>query len=154
MIKLKKKPKTLAIMLVLALGVLFAFQMNPVLANTPEIIDIEYYTSGNNTFVRITVLHSASAASSHYVETVRWDIDGTFEEQTLEPQPDDPDDFFVEYNLGEVTGTPTVRARAIDTTGTFSIWSERVMIPEFPTLSLLLILAIVSIAVLLFRSRL
>jgi hypothetical protein len=141
-------------MLVLALAVLFTFQMNPVWANTPEVWDIEYYTIENNTFVRITVYHDRTGFEgdidpNHYVEQALFDIDGTVEEVALEVQSTEV--FTVEYNLGEVTGTPTVRARVYCTFNGLSAWSDAVVVPEFSTLSLLLIFAMVSIAVLLFR---
>ncbi len=150
----KKKSKTFAIMLVLALAVLFTFQMNPVWANTPDVTNVEYYSIGNNTFVRITVYHVRTGFEgdidpNHYVEQALFDIDGTVEDVALEAQSTEV--FTVEYNMGEVTGAPTVRARVDCTSHGLSAWSDTVVVPEFSTLSLLLILAMVSIAVLLFR---
>ncbi|MCW4001808.1 MAG: PEF-CTERM sorting domain-containing protein [Candidatus Bathyarchaeota archaeon] len=153
----KKKPKTLAIMLVLALAVLFAFQMNPVLADVPDVTSIEWHTSGIDTFLNITVEH-ASPDSTHYVDLVTVSITeadaGTiYDDVTLGPQSTET--FFVEYNLGEVTeyDTYTIQAKATCTSHGEGSWSGAVVIPEFSTLSLLLIFAIVSIAAFLFRSK-
>ena len=151
----KKKPKTLAIMLVLALAVLFTFQMNPVLADIPEVTNIETYTVGVDTFLNITVEH-ASPTSSHYVDLVEVEIvdEGTaIEDVALGPQSTET--FFVQYNLGAVDEyyEPTCRARASCTSHGEGSWSSALYIPEFSTLTLLLILAIVSIAVLLFRAN-
>ena len=153
----KKKPKTLAIMLVLALAVLFTFQMNPVLADIPEVTNIETYTVGVDTFLNITVEH-ASPDSTHYVDLVDVSItesdSGTiYDDVALGPQSTET--FFVQYNLGAVDEyyEPTCRARASCTSHGEGSWSSVLYIPEFSTLTLLLILAIVSIAVLLFRAN-
>ncbi|UCD27012.1 MAG: hypothetical protein JSV75_02515 [Candidatus Bathyarchaeota archaeon] len=155
--KSRKKPKALAIMLVLALAVLFTFQMNPVLANVPDVTSIEWYTSGLNTYLNITVEHT-SPDSTHYVDNVEVeykeaDAGSIFDDIALGPQSTET--FFVEYNLFEVTEYDTyiVRARATCTTHGEASWSAEVTVPEFSTLSLLLILAIASIAVLLLRSN-
>ncbi len=154
----KKKSKTFAIMLVLALAVLFAFQMNPVCAGTPEVWNIEYYTIENNTFVTITAYHVRTGFEgeidpNHYVDKAIFEINGTLEEVALEAQSTET--FFVEYDMGEVMENETynVRARVDCTFHGLSVWSDTMVIPEFSTLSLLLVLAMVSIAVLLFKSR-
>ncbi|UCD26631.1 MAG: hypothetical protein JSV75_00370 [Candidatus Bathyarchaeota archaeon] len=147
----KKKPKTFAITLVLALGVLVAFQINLVLADIPDVTSIEPWTSGTDTILNITVRH-ASPTPTHYVDAVEVDIDGTVEAVFLGPQSTET--FLVQYNMGEVTDTPPVQARAFCTWHGWSVWSQPVVVPEFLALSLLLILVIVSIAVLLARSKL
>ncbi|UCD26548.1 MAG: hypothetical protein JSV75_06610 [Candidatus Bathyarchaeota archaeon] len=156
----KKKAKTLGIMLVLALAVLFTFQMNPVLANIPEVTSIEHYTSGVDTYLNITVEH-ASPDSTHYVDQVtiylRDEILGEVDErdEDLSLGPQSTETFFVQYEVGVVDEyyTPNVRAKGFCTTHGEGSWSSFVNVPEFSTLSLLLILAIASIAVLLFRSK-
>jgi hypothetical protein len=147
----KKKSKTLAIMLILDLAALFAFQINLVSADIPDVNSVEPWTSGTDTILNITVRH-ASPTSSHYVDLVEVDIDENVEDIYLGPQSTEI--FLVQYNMGEVADTPTVQARAFCTFHGYGSWSQPVVVPELSALSLFLIPAIVSIAVLLFRSKL
>ncbi|UCB60828.1 MAG: hypothetical protein JSV75_04325 [Candidatus Bathyarchaeota archaeon] len=148
--ELKKKPKTLTILLVLALAVLFAFQTNLVLADIPDVTSVEPWTSGTDTILNITVRH-ASPTPTHYVDAVEVDIDGTVEAVYLEGQSTET--FLAQYNMGEVTDTPAVQARAFCTWHGWSSWSQPVVVPEFSTIYLFLFLAFVSIAILLVRSK-
>jgi len=59
----------------------------------------------------------------------------------------------VQFNIGELTEEPTVRARAVCTIHGWSSWSNSVQVPEFSLIQPILILAIVSIAVLLLKSK-
>lgn len=137
-------------MLFLALTVITGFQINLVLADIPTVKSIEPWTSETDTILNITVRH-ALPLPSHYVDKVEVEIDGTVIAVPLTPQSTVT---FVEpYNMGEVTDTPTVQARAHCNLHGWSDWSESLEVPEFLTISLLLILAIVSIAVLLFRAN-
>ena len=146
----RKRPKSLAIILFSALVVLFAFQINPVLADVPTVESIEPWTSGTDTILNITIRHG-SPSSGHFVWQIEVDIDGTVHIKELEPQLTVT--FVAQYNMSELVGTPTVKVRADCNLHPWSDWSEPVMVPEFSTISLLLILAIVSIAVLLLKSR-
>ena len=146
----RKRPKSLVIMLVLALAVLFAFHINPVLADVPTVESVEPWTSGTDTILNITVRHGLPA-SGHFVWQIEVDIDGTVHIMELEPQSTVT--FVVQYNMSELVGTPTVKVRADCNLHGWSGWSEPVVVPEFSTISLLLILAIVSMAVLLRKSR-
>ena len=60
--------------------------------------------------------------------------------------------FSVQYNMGEVTGTPTVRARAVSLQTQYE-WTEPIIIPEFSLIHLAPILAVISIAILLMKSK-
>ena len=152
-----KRKKSLVIGLLLALSAIICFQINPVLADVPSVLSIEPWTSGtdtmwaraHDTILNITVSH-ASPTSSHYVDKVEVDIDGNVHDVNLTPQSTVT--FVVQYNMGEVTDTPTVQARAFYTVHGWSGWSEAVVVPEFTFIHLLLILSVMSIAVLLLRS--
>ena len=142
--------KSLFIMLFLALATITGFQINPVLADVPTVESIEPWTSETDTILNITVRH-ASPSSSHYVDKVEVDIDGAVHDIDLTPQSTLT--FVEQYNMGEVVDTPTVQARAHCTFHGWSGWSEPVEVPEFSSIHLLLVLAIVSFAVLLLRSK-
>ena len=137
-------------MLFLALSVFFVFQINPILADVPTVESVEPWASGTDTILNITIRHGFPS-SDHYVFETEVDIDGTVHLIELEPQSTTT--FIVQYNMSELVGTPTVRVRADCNLHGWSGWSEPVVVPEFSTISLLLILAIVSMAVLLRKSR-
>ena len=124
--EIKKKPKTLAIMLVLVLAVLFTFQINPVLADVPEVISVEHYTVGNNTFLNITIYHD-SPGPDNYVSLVEIKIDSNVEERTLRMQTKWT--FSIQYNMSEVTDAPVIQARALCDRHGWSSWSQPVVIP-------------------------
>lgn len=137
-------------MLFLALTMIAGFQIKLALADIPTVENVEPWTSGSDTILNITVRH-ALPLTSHYVDKVEVDIDGTIHDVALTPQSTVT---FVEpYNMGEVTDTPTVQVRAHCNLHGWSGWSDPLAVPEFSTVSLLLILAIVSIAALLLRSK-
>jgi hypothetical protein len=149
----KIKPKPLTIMLILALAVFFTFQMNPVLANVPQVVSVQPYQHITDTLINVTIYH-ASPDSSHYVNLVELNIEGEgVEELPLSSQSEET--FIAQFNIGvtDEYRMPYVTARATCTQHGSGDWSTAVIAPEFPTLSLLLVLAIVSIAALLFRSK-
>ena len=47
----RKRPKSLVVLLVLALAVLFVFHINPVLADVPTVESVEPWTSGADTIL-------------------------------------------------------------------------------------------------------
>lgn len=146
----RREKKSLFIMLFLALTMITGFRINSVLADVPTVESIEPWTSETDNILNITVRHS-SPTSSHYVDKVEIDIDGAVNNVDLTPQSKVT--FVVQYNMGEVVDTPTVQARSHCTLHGWSGWSESVEIPEFSTVHLLLVLAIVTITVLFLRSK-
>lgn len=131
-----------------------ALQIRPVLALTPSVDVPVPWASGTHTILNITVRHDKTNPpfSDHYVDYVEVDIDGT--PHTINLEPPQPDQFFIiQYDMGEVTGAPTVRARAHCTYHGLSVYSPSIQVPEFSFSQLLLILAAISIAVVLLRSK-
>ncbi len=132
------------------------FQIHPVLADVPSVLSIEPWASGTDTILNITVRHS-SPTSSHYVNEVEVDVDGAVQDVNLTPQSTVT--FVVQYNVGQTSEEPTVRARAYCTIHGWSSWSNSEQVSDSSSTSLLPILgivsglAIVSIAVLLLRSK-
>ncbi len=126
------------------------FLIRPVLADVPSIENIEPWTSGSDTILNITVRHS-SPTFVHIVDLVSVDVDGNIQNVTLLSQ--DTVTFIVQFNMGEVLGTPTVSARARCTVHSWSSWSEPILIPEFTTVFLLFAVVSIPTIVLLLRSR-
>jgi len=142
--------KSLFLILFLALMAITGSQIHVVFADVPSVLIIEPWTSGTDTILNITVRHSSST-SSHYVNKVEVDVDGTVHDIDLIPQS--TVNFVVQFNMGELTEEPTVRARAVCTIHGWSSWSNSVQVPEFSLIQPILILAIVSIAVLFLKPK-
>ncbi len=148
MVENGKRTKRLVLVLLLALVATAIFQIRVALADVPSVVSIEPWTSETDTILNITVTHS-SPTSSHYVNKVEVDVNGTINDIDLTPQSTVT--FTVQYDLGELAVEVPVQARAYCTIHGWSNWSSPVVVPEFSFVQLLPILAGVSIAVLLLR---
>ncbi len=146
--------KSLFIMLFLATIIITGFQINPVLADVPTVENIEPWTSGTDTILNITIRHN-NPTTSHWVDKVEVDIDGLVQNINLPSTPlQSAPTFVMQFNMGELTTTPTVKSRAhCNLHGWSFSWSDPVEVPEFSPIHLLLVLAAVSTVVLLLRAR-
>lgn len=149
------KKVSLAIWLLLVLSAIICVNINPVSAQTTLTIDkIEWYTSGTDTILNFTVTHDPQGTGVYqplnFVDHLDVDIDGDI--QQVNTADYELTHFSVQYNMGEVTDTPTVRARAcsLQINGE---WCTPIVIPEFPLIHLLLILISISTAVVLLKSK-
>jgi hypothetical protein len=141
-------------LMLLVFATIAALQVRSVLALVPSVDAPVPWTSGTHTILNITIRHDKTNPpfSDHYVDYVEVDINGT--PHTINLEPPQPDDFFIiQYDMGEVTGTPTVKARAHCTYHGLSGFSPSVQVPELSFSQLLLILAIISITIVLLRSK-
>lgn len=148
--KIRGRDKRLYIALFLIYTAITSFQIQPVLADVPSVLGIEPWTSGTDTVLNITVRHSFPT-SSHYVDKAEVETDENVIGVDLTPQSTVT--FVVQYNMGEVAGTPTVEARAHCNLHGWSSWSEPIVVPEFSTIALLLILVTISIAIIFLRKK-
>jgi len=148
MVENGKRTARLVTVLLLTLAATALFQIRLALADVPSVLSIEAWTSETDTVLNITVTHS-SPTSSHYVNKVEVDANGTIHDIDLTPQSTVM--FVVQYDMGELTVEVSVQARAPCNLHGWSDWSSPVMVPEFSFVHVLPILAVVSIAVLLFR---
>ena len=145
--------KIVLIMLFLATIMITGFQINPVLADVSTVENIEPWTSGTDTILNITIRHN-NPTTSHYVNKVEVDIDGAVQNIDLPSTPlQSAPTFVMQFNMGELTTTPTVKAKANCNLHGSSGWSNPVEVPEFSPIHLLLVLVAVSTAVLLLRAR-
>jgi hypothetical protein len=149
----REKKVSLVLMLFLAFASIAAFQISHVLADIPHNISIQPWTSGTHTILNITITHGGGApTSSHYVNTVQVNVSGVVDDITLTPQSTVT--FVVQYDMGEITGTPTVQARADCTLHGWSGWTNPQSVPEFPLIALFPVFAVLMAAVLLLHSKL
>jgi len=123
----------------------------PAYADIPDVTSIVPLTSGADTILNITVRH-ALPSSSHYIYKLEVDVAGIVNTVDL-VSPQTTTTFVVQYNMGSLTTAPTVRARAFCIVHGVGQWSQQVVVSEFSALNILLVVAIVSVAVLLVKSR-
>jgi desulfoferrodoxin (superoxide reductase-like protein) len=130
--------------------IILSFQMGLVSADIPDVVSIEPWTNGAETILNITVRHIFGGG--HFVNQVDVDIDGSI--QTIPVAPPQPALIFVvQYNMGEVAGTPSVQARARCNLHGWSVWSEPILVPEFSAIPLLLVLCAVTFAALFLKLK-
>jgi hypothetical protein len=114
----EKMKKILALFL-LVMSAIICFSINPVsAAQTLNIDSIVPYTRGTDTILNITITHQSPLAlpgewvDLDYVDHIEIEIDGAFPYITVNTADYQLTHFTVQYNMGEISGTPTVRVRA------------------------------------------
>lgn len=146
---MSRHAKSSVVILLMVLTITIAFESRPALATIPSLDTPIPWTSGTHTILNITIHHDTTLLPSpdHYINQVEVDIDGTPHLINLTNSPQQPQfSFIVQYDMGEVTGTPMVQARAHCT---FHLWgslSTSVQIPEFSLNQVLLVLVIIASA--------
>jgi hypothetical protein len=123
----------------------------PVQADVPDATSIAPWTSGDDTILNITIRH-ANPASVHYIDRVDIDVAGSVQSITLSSQS--TVFFTIQHNLGAVTGTPNVRARAHCTTHGWGSYSSPIVVPEFSLVLLPVILVALTLVTVFARSKL
>jgi desulfoferrodoxin (superoxide reductase-like protein) len=124
---------------------------NPVLADVPGVLSVDPWTDGTETILNITVKHFGPT-SSHYIDTIQVDIDGTVENVNLDPQSTNP--FVMQYSMGDMSNEPSVRVRAHCNLHGWGSWTEPQVIPEFPsTLLMLVILGVFAVTLIFYRRK-
>ena len=139
------------------MSAIICFNINPVSAQEGTINSIEKYMSGTDTILNITVTHITAAGNGGYnplnfIDHVEIEIDGAFPYVFVNTADYQLVHFCCQYNMGEVTGTPTIRARAVSLQTEYD-WYGPITIPEFSLIHLAPILMVISIAILLIRSK-
>jgi desulfoferrodoxin (superoxide reductase-like protein) len=128
--------RSLGLMLILLCVVISAFYVNPVFATVPVVDSVTAWTrlSDGHTVLNITITHYGYY-SGHYVDWVQINVTGTVKQINLTASsPVDQtvnSTFIVPYDMGVVTDTPTVQARAHCTIHGPSAWSTATQVPEF-----------------------
>jgi hypothetical protein len=123
----------------------------PASAIVPEIRNVVPYPVDSSTYLNVTVYHTPEI-STHYVNVIMVTMDTNSGSLTIGVQNLNPDDtFFVQYDLGPISGTPTVHVEAhCIVNGWSAEWIGPV--PEYSTPALMLaIMLAVSVAVLAFQ---
>ena len=157
------KKKSLVIGLVLVLSTIICLNINPVSAQQLNIDSIDHYYSGTDLILNITVSHQAPQAAPgvwgmmNHVDHVDIDLDGDIQTVgdvvMVNTASIELTHFSVQYNMGEVTGSPSVYARAVDNVSIEGEWFGPFPVPEFSLFLLVPFFIVGSIAVLLIKSK-
>lgn len=121
-------------------------QTQPVEALIPSIVSVTPWANGTHTILNITITHVGSPipiGPSHYVSIVEVDVNGTINSLT-QSTPQATTTFVVQYDMGEISGTFSVKARAICNVHGPSSWSSPIIVPEYSFLLLILVFMLVT----------
>jgi desulfoferrodoxin (superoxide reductase-like protein) len=100
-------------------------------ADVPDVQVIENISQDSAGRIRVQIRH-ANPTDTHYIDSVEVDVEGQMMQfQQLSPQ--DTEVFTLEFDLGEIEGTPNVTARSHCTIHGWGDWSDQIQIPEFPS---------------------
>jgi hypothetical protein len=141
-----EKSNKLSSMIVLTILVLLCVSFaRPVSAIQPRVQSVVPYNVGNDTRLNVTVYHYPEDASiPHYVNVIEVTMGANTTDLTISVQPLSPDNTFtVSYNLGPISGSPTITVKAhciVNGWSTPFDWTGA--IPEFSVLALLVALAL------------
>ena len=102
---------TVVIVLFLVIWVCAGF-IKPAFCHPGEVRDVVFMRFISSTHLNITVWHDIET-SLHYVDTIEVTWGTNITSLAFEPKPLAPDGTFtVDYNMGPVSGTPTITVRA------------------------------------------
>ena len=110
-------------------------------ANVPTVLQVENISQDSMGEIRLQISH-ANPSSSHYIDLVEVDVNGQVTQFSQQPQSSDP--FTVELELGQVQGTPNVRARVHCIVHGWSDWSNQVPVPEFSATAMAVFIALAA----------
>lgn len=111
-------------------------------ANVPTVLQIENISQDSMGRIRLEITHSNPSTCCHYVDVVEVDVNRQVTQFNQQPQSSDP--FTVELDLGQIQGTPNVRARAHCNIHGWSAWSNQVPVPEFSTTAIAVFIALAA----------
>jgi hypothetical protein len=147
--QLNVSAKLLCIVLIISSFSIYMVSVTPVKANIPQVQDVIVWNSGSETILNITVFHTPVTAL-HHVDEIEVDVGGSI---TSFPVDQPSTTFVFPANLGQIAGTPSVRARAHDTVHGWSSWSTPLQVPEFPSWILLLLFITATIFAILVKKK-
>jgi len=112
-------------LLVLLLAIFSASLVDSVYADVPMVNSVKPWTrsSDSHTVLNITVTHR-DYYTGHYVDWVQVDVNGTVDNVDLSPPQPINLPFLVQYDMGIVSGTSTIRARAHCTLHGSGAWTS------------------------------
>ena len=144
-IRLEKSSRLPSAIVLIILVLLCVSSARPAFAIQPRVQSVVPYNVGNDTHLNVTVYHFPEDASiPHYVNVIEVTVGVNTTDLTIGVQPLNPDDTFtVDYNLGPISGSPTITVKAhciVNGWSTPFDWTGA--IPEFSVPTLLAALAL------------
>jgi len=115
--------------------------INKAEANVPTVLQVENISQAPMGKIRLQIAH-ANPSSSHYVDLIEVNVNGQVKQFNQQPQNGDP--FTAELEIGQVQGTPNVKARAHCNIHGWSDWSNEVLVPEFPATAMAVFMALAA----------
>ena len=114
-------------------------------ANVPVVISIENVSTGGKLIIKVSVNHvdGASVMMVHYTDIIEVDVNGKVTQFTNENALHD-NPFVMQLDLGPLSGTPNVKARAHCNIHGWGDWSSPVAVPEFPVAALVSVVALAA----------
>jgi hypothetical protein len=141
-----KSRKIYVLILVLICPIIFlAAQASTVQGLVPNIVRIDSFDLGSETWLNITITHSPppTIGLGHYVATVEVEVNGT--SQSLpQASPQNTTQFIVQFDLGPVTNIYNVRARAFCNYHGYGEWSNSITVPEYPFVALVIFVVLAT----------
>ena len=110
-------------------------------ANVPSVLQIDNVSQGSSGKVRLQISH-LNPSPSHYVDIVEVDVNGQVTQFNLQPQSSNP--FTTELDIGQLQGTPNVKARAHCILHGWSGWSNQIQVPEFSEVRVIVVVALIG----------
>lgn len=138
--------------LVATVFVVFVMFIKPTFAIIPVVQNVVPYSVGGSTWINVTVFHQPEdAGAPHYVNIIEVTMGANTTDMTIGVQSLTPPDFLnftVSYDLGPVSGTPTITVKAHCIVNG---WSQppdyTTTVPEFSPFAFLLVLALATLLV-------
>jgi len=126
----------------------------PAFAIVPQIWNVVPYPVDGSTYLNVTVYHTPEIAG-HYVNVIMVTMDTNSASLIIGVQNPNPDDtFFVQYDLGPISGTPTVHVEAHCTIDGWSAeWIGSVPEYSIPALMLAMVFAVSASILVLHRFK-
>jgi hypothetical protein len=146
--------RVLFILAVVSLGLLTIYLTQPAYATVPEVRNVKAFDVGGSTYLNITVLHTPENQSD-YVDEIEVIMGSNTTDLTIGIQTPGLDrTFIVTYDLGPVTGSPTITVRAHCIVDGWSTTNWIGIVPEFPVTPLALLpLLLASLIMILLRKN-
>ncbi len=136
--------KSTTILLIILVSSILTYMTKSVTAGDPIINDVVVFEDSGITKLNVTVFHSPQY-SIHYLDSIEVDLNGSVASFPVAHRPENT--FTITCDLGPILGTPTATVRAHCNVDGYSQSSYGpIVVPEFPAISLLIVLVLTSLA--------
>lgn len=135
-------------MLLLILSLIICLSVHDVTAEPPVIANLSLHQSptSSNTLLLIQMYYRGSGEYGDFLDKYEVNISGVV---SSIPLPEIDPVYYTQtvdtyFDLGQVEGTPTIQVRAHSSVDGWGDWSSPMVVPEFPTPQIILIILIAT----------